>query len=263
MIALYPAYITTFILVHLTVWPFEHKSYLVSLPSRMTIDTRLTGPGRASQRSDLPAASHPEPLSTSDDPAVADDTQYSIHPFVRKDSEWTAAGGDVSTTPKLENTCKVADLAPFDNSSPLSVSGNNVPLLPNADRRLGYDTTTDTDPAAVNVYQVSGAKWYSRERYAGALLMNLATAFIPALYGTLSIMWVGGLGGAGRVAVAVSYTYAGVVVECFNEGLPRAVWYVLILIDADRPRAKRSINLGGKGAIRGYRSGGDAGMLGR
>lgn len=65
--------------------------------------------------------------------------------------------------------------------------------------------------------------WYSRRRFLGTLLFNLAAFIIPAIYSTLSILWLAQLGGT-NVATALSFTYAGVVVECFNEGLPRAVW---------------------------------------
>ncbi|GAA5919399.1 hypothetical protein JCM6882_005087 [Rhodosporidiobolus microsporus] len=62
-----------------------------------------------------------------------------------------------------------------------------------------------------------------RDSYSGALLFNLCTFLLPALYGTLSKMWIASID-ASLVATSDTYTYVGIVVEVFNEALPRAVW---------------------------------------
>ena len=62
---------------------------------------------------------------------------------------------------------------------------------------------------------------WSKDRYAGSLLFNVAAFVLPALYATLSKLWVANID-ASRVATTDSYTYIGVVAEVLNEGLPRA-----------------------------------------
>ncbi len=49
---------------------------------------------------------------------------------------------------------------------------------------------------------------------------------LPALYGTLSKLWVANIDSSLVVTTDV-YTYIGVVVEVLNEGLPRAAWVVI------------------------------------
>lgn len=77
-------------------------------------------------------------------------------------------------------------------------------------------------------------------RYPGALLFNVAAFLLPALYGTLSKMWVAGFDSSlvsttdaytceyFSLSISfISHTYdadLGVIVEVFNEGLPRAAW---------------------------------------
>ncbi|OAA69584.1 hypothetical protein ISF_02854 [Cordyceps fumosorosea ARSEF 2679] len=62
--------------------------------------------------------------------------------------------------------------------------------------------------------------------YTRALLFNLASFILPALYSTLSKLWVARID-ASLVATTDVYTYMGVVVEVVNEGLPRAAWVVI------------------------------------
>lgn len=49
---------------------------------------------------------------------------------------------------------------------------------------------------------------------------------MPALYGTLSKLWVANID-ASMVVTVDSYTYIGVVAEVLNEGLPRAAWVII------------------------------------
>lgn len=79
--------------------------------------------------------------------------------------------------------------------------------------------------------------WCHRNQYAGALLFNLASFILPALYGTLSKLWVAAIDSSLVVTTDV-YTYIGVVAEVLNEGLPRAAW-VIIGDKASRSLAQR------------------------
>ncbi|RYO84673.1 hypothetical protein DL766_005909 [Monosporascus sp. MC13-8B] len=65
-----------------------------------------------------------------------------------------------------------------------------------------------------------------RSTYSGALLFNVAAFFLPALYGTLSKLWVANID-ASMVVTTDVYTYIGVFAEVLNEGLPRAAWVVV------------------------------------
>jgi Na+-driven multidrug efflux pump len=82
-----------------------------------------------------------------------------------------------------------------------------------------------------------GSLSWHRDSYLGALMFNLAAFILPALYGTLSKLWVANID-ASLVATTDSYTYIGVVVEVINEGLPRASW-VIIGDKASRQLAQR------------------------
>ncbi len=66
----------------------------------------------------------------------------------------------------------------------------------------------------------------SRKRYLGSLLFNIAAFILPALYGTLSKLWVANIDSS-LVVTTDAYTYIGVVVEVLNEGLPRTAWNVI------------------------------------
>ncbi|KAF2127835.1 hypothetical protein P153DRAFT_368380 [Dothidotthia symphoricarpi CBS 119687] len=68
--------------------------------------------------------------------------------------------------------------------------------------------------------------WHHRESYTGALLINIFAFVLPALYGTLSKLWVANIDSS-MVVTTDTYTYIGVVAEVLNEGLPRAS-YLLI-----------------------------------
>ncbi|KAK2739433.1 hypothetical protein FQN57_006562 [Myotisia sp. PD_48] len=70
-----------------------------------------------------------------------------------------------------------------------------------------------------------GHFWH-RERYTGALLFNTSAFILPALYGTLSKLWVAKFDSSMVVTTDV-YTYIGVVSEVLNEGLPRAAWLII------------------------------------
>jgi hypothetical protein len=63
-------------------------------------------------------------------------------------------------------------------------------------------------------------------RYQGAILFNFFAFLLPALYGTMSKLWIADID-ASRVVTSDIYTYIGVVVEVFNEGPPRAAWVII------------------------------------
>lgn len=63
-------------------------------------------------------------------------------------------------------------------------------------------------------------------RYTGALIFNLCAFILPALYATLSKLWVANIDSSFVVTTDV-YTYIGVVAEVLNEGLPRAAWVIV------------------------------------
>lgn len=79
--------------------------------------------------------------------------------------------------------------------------------------------------------------WWHRDRYFGALLFNLAAFILPALYSTLSKLWIANIDSSMVVTTDV-YTYMGTISEVVNEGLPRAAW-VIIGDKASRGLAQR------------------------
>ncbi|BGP38833.1 hypothetical protein JCM10449v2_002771 [Rhodotorula kratochvilovae] len=83
--------------------------------------------------------------------------------------------------------------------------------------------TPDPDGAVHLDEEKPPAMWWSRRRYTGALLFNVGCFLLPAVYGTLSKMWIANID-ASLVATSDTFTYVGIVVEVFNEALPRAVW---------------------------------------
>jgi len=68
-------------------------------------------------------------------------------------------------------------------------------------------------------------KWH-REQYPVALMFNIGAFMLPAVYNTLSKLWVANIDSSLVVTTDV-YTYIGVVAEVLNEGLPRAAWVVI------------------------------------
>lgn len=72
--------------------------------------------------------------------------------------------------------------------------------------------------------------------YPGALLFNVFAFMLPALYATLSKLWVANIDSSMVVTTDV-YTYIGVIAEVLNEGLPRAAW--VIIGDPSRPFKSR------------------------
>jgi Na+-driven multidrug efflux pump len=63
-------------------------------------------------------------------------------------------------------------------------------------------------------------------RYFGSILFNIGAFALPALYSTLSKLWVANIDST-QVVTTDIYTYIGVIVEVLNEGLPRSAWLVI------------------------------------
>ncbi|KAF2684178.1 hypothetical protein K458DRAFT_367690 [Lentithecium fluviatile CBS 122367] len=84
-------------------------------------------------------------------------------------------------------------------------------------------------------------KW-SRHRatFTGALAFNVCSFILPALYSTLSKLWVANIDSS-MVVTTDTYTYIGVVAEVLNEGLPRAAY--LIIGDKDSRKLRERIGL--------------------
>ncbi|KAK3317620.1 hypothetical protein B0T19DRAFT_446575 [Cercophora scortea] len=66
----------------------------------------------------------------------------------------------------------------------------------------------------------------NRDTYWGSLVWNLLAFFLPALYSTLSKLWVAKIDSS-KVVLTDVYTYISVVAEVLNEGLPRAAWLII------------------------------------
>lgn len=98
------------------------------------------------------------------------------------------------------------------------------------------DADDGLDAAQVTPTVEASSPAYARP-FIRALLFNLASLVLPALYSTLSKLWVARID-ASLVATTDAYTYIGVVVEIVNEGLPRAAW-VIIGDKASRSLAQR------------------------
>ncbi|KAI9720952.1 MAG: hypothetical protein M1828_005424 [Chrysothrix sp. TS-e1954] len=89
------------------------------------------------------------------------------------------------------------------------------------------DTTNDGGDSSHDEQVIfKKSSLWRRDRYDGALLLNLLAFLLPALYSTLSKLWVANIN-TKLVATTDSYTYIGVVSEVINEGLPRAAWVII------------------------------------
>ena len=100
-------------------------------------------------------------------------------------------------------------------------------MLPKEDdlAEATHDESVSSDRHEEVAY-VKGGPWWRRDRYFGALIFNVLAFVLPALYATLSKLWVAKID-TKLVATSDSYTYIGVVSEVINEGLPRAAWVII------------------------------------
>jgi Na+-driven multidrug efflux pump len=63
-------------------------------------------------------------------------------------------------------------------------------------------------------------------RYWGSFAFNFVTFLLPALYSTLSKLWVANIDSSLVVTTDV-YTYISVVAQILNDGLPRTAWLII------------------------------------
>lgn len=63
-------------------------------------------------------------------------------------------------------------------------------------------------------------------RYQGSLIFNFCAFLLPALYSTLSKLWIANIDPTQVVTTDV-YTYIGTVANVLNDGLPRAAWLII------------------------------------
>lgn len=66
----------------------------------------------------------------------------------------------------------------------------------------------------------------SRDTYRGSLTYNLLSFLLPALYQTLSKLWIAQIDSSSVVLTDV-YTYISTIAEVLNEGLPRIAWLII------------------------------------
>jgi Na+-driven multidrug efflux pump len=62
--------------------------------------------------------------------------------------------------------------------------------------------------------------------YSGSLIFNLGAFLLPALYSTLSKLWVAKIDSS-QVVTTDIYTYIGVIAQVLNDGLPRSAWLII------------------------------------
>ncbi|KAE8326467.1 hypothetical protein BDV39DRAFT_193546 [Aspergillus sergii] len=67
---------------------------------------------------------------------------------------------------------------------------------------------------------------WNRETYFGSIIFNLGAFALPALYSTLSKLWIANIDSS-QVVTTDIYTYIGVIVQVLNDGLPRSAWLVI------------------------------------
>ncbi|KAF2233510.1 hypothetical protein EV356DRAFT_547726 [Viridothelium virens] len=67
---------------------------------------------------------------------------------------------------------------------------------------------------------------YCRYRYAGSVLLNFFATLLPALYETLSKLWIARIDSS-KVALTDTYTQISNIAEVANDGLPEAAWTVI------------------------------------
>ncbi|PFH58216.1 hypothetical protein XA68_14015 [Ophiocordyceps unilateralis] len=97
--------------------------------------------------------------------------------------------------------------------------------------------TRDLPIASANVSTPTSFQW-RRDRYPVALSFNMAAFLLPALYSTLTKLWVAKMDSSMVVTTDV-YTYMATIAEVINDGLPRASWTTI----GDKHSRKRSQRL--------------------
>ncbi|KAH8699126.1 hypothetical protein BGW36DRAFT_426802 [Talaromyces proteolyticus] len=67
---------------------------------------------------------------------------------------------------------------------------------------------------------------WNRQTYLGSVIFNFGAFLLPALYSTLSKLWVANIDSSQVVTTDV-YTYIGVIAQVLNDGLPRSAWLIV------------------------------------
>jgi hypothetical protein len=62
--------------------------------------------------------------------------------------------------------------------------------------------------------------------FIGSTIVNLFAFAPPAVYSTLSKLWVAKLSSS-EVVITDVYTYIGIIVEALNDGIPRSAWLII------------------------------------
>ncbi|KAI0415245.1 hypothetical protein F5X98DRAFT_389240 [Xylaria grammica] len=86
--------------------------------------------------------------------------------------------------------------------------------------------TLDHEDSIQHVPRSESSSTWRRDKYFGSLAFNVAAFILPALYGTLSKLWVANIDSSMVVTTDV-YTYLNTAAEAINEGLPRAAWVII------------------------------------
>jgi len=113
-------------------------------------------------------------------------------------------------------------------------------VLPRAELATSSPIEEDGDRKStqtpLNAHKELSGLTQFRSTYHGALVFNLAAFVIPAVYGTLSKLWIANIDSS-LVSTTDAYTYFSCVVEVLNEGLPRAAWSTIGSGDITRDTA--------------------------
>ena len=105
-------------------------------------------------------------------------------------------------------------MVPKDDASVHATAANDT-----SDRRT-------SDAEEIDQHRARWLHHVQRDKYFGALVFNLTAFILPALYSTLSKLWVANIDSS-LIVLNDANTYMGVVVEVINEGLPRAAWVTI------------------------------------
>ncbi|PHH77306.1 hypothetical protein CDD82_3572 [Ophiocordyceps australis] len=103
-------------------------------------------------------------------------------------------------------------LACLQQSEAEGPNSDDAPLVPDSEERETMDDAHGDTLLGL-----------TRNRFLGALSINAAAFILPALYTTLSKLWVANIDSTMVVTTDV-FTYMTTMAEVINEGLPRAAW---------------------------------------
>lgn len=111
-------------------------------------------------------------------------------------------------------------MLPKDDTKPAGTATSRPDSPDEEHQHTPHQSLTTTSPSP------NPEKWYHRTQYPGSLLFNIATFILPALYGTLSKLWISEID-TSLVVTTDAYTYMNTIAEAINEGLPRAAWVII------------------------------------